>query len=121
MIPYYESKNKPKQSIVDLEAAREILMKEDYKMDDKRRLERLYNMMQCKSYIRNDKIPENKEIFVYAFKNIKTEKIGTYTLIGCESDELYENDKLTNFWSNKFVNKVIETRNFRITRWFFLP
>ena len=41
-------------------------------------------------------------------------------LIGSESDELYENDKLFNFWSNKFINKEIENRNFKLTGWPFM-
>ena len=83
-------------------------MKEDDKMIVKRRFERINNMMECKSYIKNEKISGNKELFIYGFKHIKTDKIDNYILIGCESDELYENNKLLNFWSKKFINKQIE-------------
>ena len=42
---------------VDFQSAREILMKKDYKMVVKRRFERIYNMMECKSYMKNEDIP----------------------------------------------------------------
>ena len=41
-------------------------------------------------------------------------------LIGCESNELYENEKLFKFWSNNFVNKEIEKRKFKITGCLFI-
>ena len=95
-------------------------MKEDDKRVVKRRFERTYNkMMDCKSYIKNDDISENKEIFVYGFKRVKTDKVDTYFLIGCESDVLYESRKLFNFWSNKIIKKI-EMRNFKITGWSFM-
>ena len=75
--------------------------------------------MECKSYMRNEDIPENKEIFIHGFKHIKTDKTDKYVLIGCESVDLYENDKLFNFWSNKIINKEIEMRSFKITGWSF--
>ena len=116
MLPYYEGKYIPKQNNIDFESAKEILMKEDYKMVVQRRMERVLNMMvYCKSYTKNKDISENKEIFVYGFKHVKTEKIDNYILIGCESDELYEIDILFNFWSNKFINEEIEIRDFRMT------
>ena len=37
----------------------------------------------------------------------------------CESVEFYENDKLINFWSNKFINEEIK-RDFKITGWRFM-
>ena len=77
-------------------------------------------MIECKSYIKHEEIPENKEIFIDGFEDIKTEKIDNYILIGCESDELFENDKLFNFWSNKFINKEREMRSFKITGWSFV-
>ena len=120
MLPYYEGKYIPKQNNIDFESAKEILMKEDYKMVVQRRMEKVFNMMMdCKSYSENEDISENKEIFVYGFKHVKTEKIDNYILIGCESDELYENDILFNFWSNKFINEEIENRDFRMTGWPF--
>ena len=69
-------------------------MEEDEKMVVKRRFERINNMIVCKSYIKNEEKPENKEIIIYGFKHIKTDKIDSFTLIGCESHELYENDQL---------------------------
>ena len=77
-------------------------------------------MMDCKSYTKNEDIPENKEIFIYSFKHVKTDKVNNYILITCESDELHENDKLFNIWSNKLINKEIENRNFKSTGWPFM-
>ena len=95
-------------------------MEADKKMVEKRRFERINDIIKCKSYIKYEEIPENKEIFVYGCKHIKTDKIDNYILIGCESDELFENDKLFNFWSNKFINEEIQKRDFQITGWSFM-
>ena len=73
--------------------------------------------MECKSYNENEDVIENKEIFVYGLKLIKTDKTDTDYLFGCESEKLFKNDKLFILWSNKFINKEIEMRNFKITRW----
>ena len=73
--------------------------------------------MEYTSYMRNEDVAENKEILDYGFKPIKTDKMDNYILIGYESCELYVNNKLFNFWSNKFMNKVRENRDFRITGW----
>ena len=59
MLPYYEGVYEPKQNIIDFESAREILMKEDYKIVEKRRFERINDMITCKSYIKYEDIPEN--------------------------------------------------------------
>ena len=115
MLPFYEGVFKPKQNNIDFKSAREILMKEDYKMVEKRRFERINDMITCKSYIKYEDIPENKEIFVYGYKHIKTNKIDNYILIGCQLDELFENDKLFNFWSNKFINEEIQKRDFQMS------
>ena len=120
MLPYYEGKYETIQNNIDFESAKEILMKEDYKMIVQRRFERINDMITCKSYIKYEDLPENKEIFIYGFKHIKTEKIDNYILMGCESDELYENNNLFNFWSNKFINGEIQKRNFKITEWPFM-
>ena len=120
MLLYYEGQNKPKQNNIDFESAREILMLEDYKMVVKRRFVRIYNMMECKSYMKNEDIPENKEIFIHGFKHVKTDKIHNSIIIGCESGELYEKEKLFSFWSNKFMNKEIEMSIFTITGWCFM-
>ena len=111
------SEYEPKQKHIDFESATEILIKEDGKMIMKRCFERIYEMIECKSYMKNEDVPENKEIFIYGFKYIKTDKIDTYFLIGCESEVLYGNDKLFNFWTNRCINKEKETRNFKITGW----
>ena len=115
MLPYYIGEYQPKQNNIDFESAKEILMKEDYKMIEKRRFERIYNAIETMTYTKYEDISENKEIFIYGFKHVKTDKVNNYILIGSESDELYENDKLFNFWSNKFINKEIENRNFKLT------
>ena len=96
-------------------------MKADDEMVVKIRFERIINkMMDFKLYTKNEDIPENKEIFVYSFKHVKTDKVNNYILIGSDSDELVENDKLFNFWSNKFIKKEIENRNFKLTGWLFM-
>ena len=75
MLLHYEGKYIPKQNIFDFESAKEILMKEEYKMVVQRRMERVFKMMMdCKSYSKNEDFSENKEIFVYGFKHVKTEK-----------------------------------------------
>ena len=76
--------------------------------------------MECQFYMKNEYIPENKQIFVYGFKLIKTDKIDTYIIIGRELNELYEIDKLFNFWSNNFMNKEITMRNFKLIGWPFI-
>ena len=89
-------------------------------MVEKRRFERITYMVTCKSYIKYEDVPENKEIFIYGFKHVKTDKIDSNILIGCESDELFDNGKLFNLWSNKFINEEIENRDFQITGWLFM-
>ena len=64
MLPHYISEYESKQKNIDFESARESLMKEGNKMVVKRRFERLHNMMECISYMKNEDIPENKEIIV---------------------------------------------------------
>ena len=121
MLPYYIGNYEPIQNNIDFETAKNILMEEDNKMIKQRRFERIYNMMMdFKTYIKYEDIPENKEIFIYSFKHIKTDKVDNYILIASESDELHENDKLFNFWSNKLINKEIENRNFKLTGWPFM-
>ena len=121
MLPHYGSKYDPKQNSIDFESAKDILMKENHKMIVKRRFERIYNMMlDFKSYSKNEDIPENKEVFIYSFKPVQTNKVENYILMASESDELHENDKLFNIWSNKLINKEIENRNFKLTGWPFI-
>ena len=116
----YEGKYEYRQNIFNFASAREILMKEDNKKVVKRRFERKYNAIETMTYTRYEDIPENKEIFVYGFKHFETDKINNYALIGCESDDLFENDKLFNFWSNKLINEEIQKRKFKITGWPFM-
>ena len=113
MLPHYVGKYEPKQYNIDFESAKEILMKADDEMVVKRRFERIINnMMDFKSYTKNED--------VYSFKHVKTDKVNNYILIGSDSDELCENDKLFNFWSSKFINKEIGNRNFKLTGWPFM-
>ena len=121
MLPYYEGVYEPKQNNTDFESAKSFLMEADKKIVVKRRFERLFNMMMdSKSYTKNEDISENKEIFIYGFKHVKTDKVDNYILIGCESDELLENDKLFNLWSKKFINEEIQKRKIKITGWPFM-
>ena len=62
----------------------------------------------------------NNEMFVFGLKHFKTVEVDNHKLIGCESVEFYENDKLSNFWSNEFIKREIEKRDFKITEWFFM-
>ena len=62
-------------------------------------------MVKSKTCIRKADFPENREILVHGFKHTKKDKTGNFILIGCESDKLFENDKLFNFWSIKFMKK----------------
>ena len=68
---HYEGKFEPGQNIIDFECAREILMIKDDKMVVKIRFERINDMMECKSFVKNEVIPENKEMFVYGFSKLK--------------------------------------------------
>ena len=96
------------------------MLKAEIPMTENRRFERISKIVACKSYTKQEDVPENEEIFFYGFKHIKSDIIINYIIFGCESDELSENDKLSNFWSNKFINKEIEMRTFNITGWSFM-
>ena len=89
-------------------------------MIEKRRFERMNDLITCKSYIKYEDIPENKEIFIYGLKHIKTDKIDNFILIGCESVVLIENIEIFNFWSNNFIITEIEKIDFKITGWSFM-
>ena len=108
MLPHYVGKYEPKQNKIHFVSAREILMKEDDKKVVKRRFEGIYNAIETMIYTKYEHITENKEIFIYGFKHVKTDKVDNYISIRCESDELYENDKLFNFWSDRFINQEIQ-------------
>ena len=121
MLPYYIGEYEPKENNIDFESAKKVLMKEDKKMVIQRRFERIINkMLDFKSYNKYEDIPENKEIFIYALKHVKTDKIDNYVLIGCDSDELLQNNRLFNFWSKKFINNELENRDFKKTGWPFM-
>ena len=104
MLTWYVGEYKPKTSNDNFKAAKEVLITAEIPMIENRRFERINNMIACKSYMKHENVPENKEVFVYGFKHIKTDKIDNYELIGSESDELNEN-KLINFCSSNFMNR----------------
>ena len=116
MLPYYENDYKPKQNSIDFESAKEVLTETDIKKFEKRQFERIYNAIESMTYTKYKDIPEHEEIFIYGFKHVGTAKVDKYILIRCESDELFENDKLFNFWSNNFIIKDTEMRNFKNIR-----
>ena len=74
-----------------------------------RRFERINKLTESKSCIKNESIPENKEIFIYGFKHIERGKLEGCLKIGCESHKLCEKNKLFNFSSFINVNKGIAT------------
>ena len=53
-------------------------------MIEKRRFERINNMKECKSCIKNEDISENKKNIIYGFNHAKTEKIDKYIFFGCK-------------------------------------
>ena len=75
MLPWYVGEYKPKTSIANFEAAKEVLITAEKPMIKKRRFERIKNMMEAKSCMKNEDVPEYKEIFVYGFKQIEQDKI----------------------------------------------
>ena len=95
-------------------------MKEDNEMIVEKRFERIPYMMEANSNTKYEDIPENKEIFIYGFKHFKTDKVDIYIIMGCNSNELQESDKLFNFWSNNFLDKEIQKKNLKKTQWFFM-
>ena len=68
ILPWYVGEYKPKTSITDFEAAKEVLLTSEKSMIGNRRFERINKLISCKSYIKSEDVPENKEIFVYGFK-----------------------------------------------------
>ena len=116
MLPYYTGEFEDKRNNIDSESAKEASRTVEKPMIDKRRFERENGMITCKFYMKNEDIPENKEIFVYGFRHIKADKVDNFILFGCELDEIYEFHKLFHLWSKTFLNKEIKKRNFKITR-----
>ena len=66
-------------------------------MVEKIRFEKIYNAIDSTVCTKYEDVIENKEIFIYGLKLIKTDKVDSYISVGCESDELYENHKFFNF------------------------
>ena len=60
MLPHYEGEYKPKQNYINFASARETLLEEYDKIVVKRRFGRIYNIMECKSYIEIEVISEYK-------------------------------------------------------------
>ena len=52
-------------------------------------------------------------IYVYALKEINTRYGRNYTIIGSISDELNEEVKLFQFWSNSYINSQIKFDKFQ--------
>ena len=120
MLPYYGGEYEPKTSTINFGinvGCEKSLLSAEKPMIEKRRFETIKNVIACSFYIKNEDNPENKVIFVYGFKQIRTDKVDIYIIIGCESDGLYENNKLFNFWSNKFIKEEIEKRKLKMTEW----
>ena len=74
MLLHYLGEIGHKQSNIHFESSGGILMKEDGKMVEKRRFERVFNMMERNSYLKSEEILEIKKIFVYVVKHPKSEK-----------------------------------------------
>ena len=92
MLPHFEGEYEAKQNNIDFESLKEKFMEADKKMLLERRIERRNKAADSLSYTKYEDIPQNKEKFVCGFKHIRTDKVDNFRLIGCESDELYEND-----------------------------
>ena len=60
--------------------------------------------------MKTNKHLKKKEIFINRLKHIKTDINDNFEIIGCESDELYENDEFFNFWSKKTIIKELKQR-----------
>ena len=120
MLPWYVGDYTPRTPVVNFVTANEVLMNAKKAMVENGRIERISKMIESKSCIKKEDIPENKKKFVYGFKHIITDKIDIYISIGCELDEFYGNDKLFSFCYNKCNNKEIQMRNFKITGWSFM-
>ena len=78
LLPFYVREYKPKISIINFKAAKEVLIISEKSLIEKRRFERIKFVTAYKTYIKNDNNTETKEIFVYGFKHIKTDKVHIY-------------------------------------------
>ena len=72
------------------------------------RFERIYNTIESIVYTEDQVFSESREVFIYGFKYKKTDKVNRYNLVGCESDELNDDNQLFNFWSKINLKKEIE-------------
>ena len=86
MLPYFIGEYETKLNNFDFESAKEILTTAERPMIEKRHIEWIKEMITCKSYIKNEDIPENEEVFVYGFQHIKTDKAKNNILFGFKSD-----------------------------------
>ena len=68
-LPWYVGYYTTRTNDIKLETAKEILVTEDGVMVEKRRFERIHDMVECESYMKNEDIAENKDIFIYGFKH----------------------------------------------------
>ena len=56
----------------------------------KKRFDRIFNAIENMAYTKYEFIPENEEVFIFGFKQIKTDKVDFYILFGCKSVDLKE-------------------------------
>ena len=115
MLPWYVGEDKPKALNNNFEAVKKVMITAEKPMVGKRRFERRNIVITCITYMKHKDVPGNKRIFAYEFKPNETDKIDKHISVGCESDDIYESYKLFNFLSNRFVNREIENRDFKIT------
>ena len=117
---FYRDEYERRQPITVFESAKEFVLEANKKMIVTRRLERIYRAIKSMAYTKYEAIRENKQVFCIGFKHAKTDKAENYILIGCKSDDFYKIDKIFSFWSNRFINKEIELKNFEMTGWSFM-
>ena len=101
----YVGEYKPKTSLIKFKTTKDVLVAAETPILETRRFKRRINVIAFKSHMEDEDTPANKKIFVYGFKHIKTDELDNFILIGCASNEIYENIKLLNFWCNKFIYK----------------
>ena len=119
-LPFYRDEYERRQVFTVFESTKEFVLEADKKMIVTRRLERINRAIKSMAYTKNEAIRKNKQVFCIGFKHTKTDKAENYIIIGCKSDDFYKIDKIFSFWSNRFINKEIEMKNFEITGWSFM-
>ena len=65
MPQWYVGKNTPKTNNKAFEDAKEVIITAEKPMIENRRFERRNVLIACKSYNKNEDIPENKEFFLW--------------------------------------------------------